>query len=71
MPAVISLIQKQKSPNPKEAALKRLAIQIAAQLPEDGDEALAVLEYAETLVRSFLGESMPVESGSIEVDQPR
>jgi hypothetical protein len=39
----------------EEAALKRLAIQIAAQLPEVEEDALAVLEHAKTLVRSFLG----------------
>lgn len=43
-------------PAGEEAALKRLAIQIAAQLPEGTAEALAVLEYAKTLVRSFLGD---------------
>lgn len=41
------------------AALKRLAIQVAAQLPENERDALLVLEYAETIVRSFLAESKP------------
>lgn len=44
----------------EEAALKRLAIQIAAQLPEGHDDAIAVLEHAKTLVRSFLGDSRAV-----------
>lgn len=35
-------------------ALKRLAIQVVAQLPDSERDALAVLEYAQTLVRSFL-----------------
>jgi len=43
----------------KEARLKRLAIQIAAQLPEDTGDALSVLEHTQTLVRSFLAHSRP------------
>jgi hypothetical protein len=41
-------------------ARKRLAMQIAAQLPADEEEALAVLEYAKTIVRSFLADPRPV-----------
>ena len=37
-----------------EARNKRRAIQIVAQLPENGAEALSVLALAEQLVRSFL-----------------
>jgi hypothetical protein len=37
--------------------LKRQAIQVAAQLPEDRDQALAVLTYAQALVTGFLGDS--------------
>ena len=33
---------------------KRQAVQIAAQLPEDKEAALAVLEYARSLVLDFL-----------------
>lgn len=40
-----------------EIALKRLAIQIAAQLPDDMDHARAVLEYTRELVGGFLGAS--------------
>ena len=36
--------------------MRRHAIQIAAQLPEDPNEALAVLELAKQLVRGFLME---------------
>lgn len=36
---------------------KRQAIQIAAQLPEDQEAALAVLEYARGLVVGFLGKN--------------
>ena len=43
-------------PRGQEQALKRLAIQIAAQLPNEVEDALEVLEHAKTLVRSFLGE---------------
>jgi hypothetical protein len=44
----------------KELALRRHAIQLAAQLPESEEDALAVLRLAETLVRSFLGGPRPV-----------
>lgn len=39
-----------------EAWKKRHAIQIAAQLPEDPDDALSVLGYARDLVEDFLRE---------------
>jgi hypothetical protein len=39
--------------------LRRQAIQIAAMLPEDLDDALAILEHAKTLMREFVGESEP------------
>jgi hypothetical protein len=39
---------------------RRHAIQITAQLPEDPQEALTVLELAKTLVESFLLERQPV-----------
>lgn len=42
---------------------KRLAIQLAAQLPEDTKEAVAVLDYAKELVLTFLQEPAPVKSG--------
>lgn len=37
-----------------EAVLRRLAIQIASQLPADATEAMAVLERAKWLVEAFL-----------------
>jgi hypothetical protein len=37
-----------------EIALKRLAIQIAAQLPDDTDHANAVLDFTRELVGGFL-----------------
>jgi hypothetical protein len=47
-------------PPTRDAELKRLALQLAAQLPEDTQEALDALEYTKTLVRSFLGSGGPV-----------
>lgn len=38
---------------------RRHAIQIAAQLPEDPQEALAILDLAKLLVQNFLMESQP------------
>lgn len=48
--------------------LRRLAIQIAAQLPEDNADALVVLEYARELVVSFLSvkeEPEPAPEGNV------
>ena len=39
----------------RDLSLKRQALQIAALLPDSEEDALAVLEHAKTLVRSFLG----------------
>jgi hypothetical protein len=38
---------------------RRQALQVAAQLPDNPEEALAVLRHAETLVRSFLAPGKP------------
>jgi len=38
---------------------RRHAVQIAAQLPEDPDDAIAVLELARSLVLNFLMEPQP------------
>lgn len=68
MQGVIPMILRPKPQTlPDSVALKRLAIQIAAQLPEDQEEALAVLEHAKTLVRSFLGDLSPFRgSGGLD-----
>lgn len=41
--------------------LKRQAIQITAQLPENTDDALAVLEHAKALVEGFLMDQPALE----------
>lgn len=56
---VIRLVSKNNMALGSEGRLKRLAIQIAAQLPDDAGEALSVLAHAETIVRSFLSDSKP------------
>lgn len=38
---------------------RRHAVQIAAQLPENAEDALAVLELAKSLVESFWSDSKP------------
>lgn len=38
-----------------DAYLRRQAVQLAAQLPEKPQDALAVIAHMETLVREFLG----------------
>lgn len=43
-------------PNEGELWLKRQAIQVAMQLPDDKAEALRVLDYARSLVTDFLSE---------------
>lgn len=39
---------------------RRLALQLATQLPDDLPEALRVLDHARTLVRGFLADPSPV-----------
>lgn len=48
-------------PTEREARLKRLAIQLAAQLPEDAAEALMALRYTETLLTGFLVTHTPIK----------
>ncbi len=43
----------------KQGWQKRHAIQIVAQLPEDVNDALLVLEFAKQLVEGFLSHSQP------------
>lgn len=50
---VVSLPER-KARDPKELDRKRMAIQIAAQLPGDITEAILVLEATLVLVRTFL-----------------
>ena len=45
------------------AWLRRHAVQLAAQLPEDTEQALAVLDYARVLVETFLSEDQALPSG--------
>lgn len=40
----------------RDAALRRLAIQLAAQLPDDCDEAERTLHHARSLLRTFLSD---------------
>ena len=59
--STVHKIRTEKARNPeREAALRRLALQIAVQLPESPDEAVRVLDYAKTIVGLFLGDSKPV-----------
>lgn len=60
MRVVASGDQIKMRPRGQEQALKRLALQIAVQLPIEEEEALAVLEHAKALVRSFLGDLEPI-----------
>jgi hypothetical protein len=48
----------------EEIRLRRLALQIAAQLPEDLSEARTVLRYADELLEGFL---VPTGSGGLNV----
>ena len=41
----------------EDAWLRRQALQVAAQLPDNSREALTVLRHVETLVRSFLAKT--------------
>lgn len=55
MGTIESLSDYRSSCKGNDLHLRRLAIQIAAQLPEDLDEALEALDLAKELVRSFMG----------------
>jgi len=61
MPEVESIAKYRKRiSTTRERELRKLAIQLAAQLPDDTRDALDALEHAKTLVRSFLAEPGPV-----------
>jgi hypothetical protein len=46
------------------AWLRRHAVQLAAQLPEDTEQALAVLDFARILVETFLSGDQASSAGS-------
>lgn len=51
-----------------ERWLRRHAVQIVAQLPEDSNDALMVLELARTLVESFLAPQPVLEADRLVGD---
>ena len=53
MPVVTELVSKTLQ-SAEDMALRRAAVQVAAQLPPDLGEALAVLAYAKQIVTEFL-----------------
>jgi HEPN domain-containing protein len=61
MNGVTSLLEYRKGRSPeREAHLRRLALQLVVQLPEDIQEAVDCLELAKVAVRTFLGDPKPV-----------
>ncbi len=62
--ATISVIEggklKRGDGSGRDQALRRLALQIAIQLPPNPGEAEIVLDYAKTLIRTFVGGSAPL-----------
>jgi hypothetical protein len=57
----VTYLDGRKSRQPqREAELRRLALQLAVQLPEDTQEALDTIEHLRALVRSFMGEPVPL-----------
>jgi hypothetical protein len=46
--------KKKKSPPADDLWLRRQAVTIAAQLPENRDDACAILRYAEEIVTEFI-----------------
>lgn len=61
MAGVTSISDYRRAIGPKrDSELKRLALQLAVQLPEDPAEGERVVRYMETLVRAFLVEPRPV-----------
>lgn len=60
MSQVASLSDYRGTRNPeRDVELRRLALQLAVQLPNDGQEALTTIGHMETLVRGFLGDTRP------------
>lgn len=61
MAGVTSISGYRRAANPKrDGELRRLAMQLALQLPEDPTEGVEVVEHMKTLVRSFMGDPKPV-----------
>lgn len=61
MPGVASMSEYRRATSPKRTGeMKRLAMQLALQLPEDPSEAAEVVEHMQTLVRAFMGDPKPV-----------
>lgn len=61
MSSVTSIEGYRRSRAPgRDQQLKRLAIQLAAQLPDDAAEALDVLDHVRTLLETFLADPRPV-----------
>lgn len=56
----ISDFRREKVDPARERDLRRLALQLVAQLPENTRDALDALEYAKTFVRAFLAEPEPI-----------
>jgi hypothetical protein len=57
MPALVTIASQHRRPRDARCRkLRRLAIQLAAQLPDDEGEAMETLELTKTLVRSFLAD---------------
>jgi hypothetical protein len=50
-----------KDAGTEEVWLKRQALQVVMQLPDDREDALAVLRYAEVLVKTFLADADKAE----------
>lgn len=51
---IITLATRSERHPEADMELRRMAVQITAQLPADADDALAVLDYARKFVRMFL-----------------
>lgn len=52
---VVCLNGKRRAPQ-REAELKRLALQLVVQLPEDTQEALDTIEHVKSFVRGFMAD---------------
>lgn len=53
------MVQPPERRTDKDIWLRRIAVRIVDQLPENEEDALAVLDHAKTLQQSFLGRSRP------------
>lgn len=60
-------VVKPRGPKPDAPWLRRLALQIAAQLPDDSEDAAAVIEYLRELQTDFIDRAPQAEAAPLSL----